>query len=210
MNFPPTILSLKLSSSINLKNVFKEQYTSRRLERTAKSKRRKLATDRRRNQRKIGQRKTEMQEDIGNSINILMEILKAVANENTQIRVHINRDHNLSSKLENSFEERQQLENEQTYEEAKEHIKNPRRKMQEERLQHKRSCLEDELWFDIRKAEKGFVPNHTKIQHPDGSIATSDARPTILSDHYEKTQWGKTRDKQEAPKRPTSTLNNHQ
>ena len=44
-------------------------------------------------------------------------------------------------------------------------------------------------WEPIKKTRKGFIPKHTKLTHP-GRIATSDERPDILADYFEKKQWG--------------------
>ena len=43
--------------------------------------------------------------------------------------------------------------------------------------------LEEELWYDIKKAKTGFVPNHTKLLKDDGKIATSKERPDCLADY---------------------------
>ena len=41
--------------------------------------------------------------------------------------------------------------------------------------------LEECLWYDIKKAKTGFVPNHVKLRKTDGSIAQSNERPEVLA-----------------------------
>ena len=50
--------------------------------------------------------------------------------------------------------------------------------------------LEECLWYDIKKAKTGFVPNHVKLRKEDGTIAKSSERPEVLADHFDKKQWG--------------------
>ena len=49
--------------------------------------------------------------------------------------------------------------------------------------------LEDNLWFDIKKAKASFVPSHTKLLDEKGEPIKSCDRPYILADHFEKKQW---------------------
>ena len=49
--------------------------------------------------------------------------------------------------------------------------------------------MEEELWFDIKKAKTGFVPNHTKLADDGGKVITSEGRPDRLADYFEKKQW---------------------
>ena len=42
----------------------------------------------------------------------------------------------------------------------------------------------------LKKLREGYMPKHTKLKHPNGAIATSQERPEILADYFEKTQWG--------------------
>ena len=51
--------------------------------------------------------------------------------------------------------------------------------------------LEECLWYDIKKAKTGFVPNHVKLRKEDGKIARSDERPEVLADYYDHKQWAK-------------------
>ena len=58
-----------------------------------------------------------------------------------------------------------------------------------EELDSKIIHLEQELWFDVKKAKTAFVPKHTKMTDRDGKILTSDMRPDRFADHFEKVQW---------------------
>ena len=54
------------------------------------------------------------------------------------------------------------------------------------RIQH----LEEELWFDIKKAKKNFMPSHTKIADGENLVLRSDEKPDRIADYFEKQQWG--------------------
>ena len=45
--------------------------------------------------------------------------------------------------------------------------------------------MEEELWYDIKKAKTGVVPNHTKLSNEEGEVITSEERPDRLADHFE-------------------------
>ena len=50
--------------------------------------------------------------------------------------------------------------------------------------------LEECIWYDIKKAKAGFIPNHIKLRKQDGSIAKSCERPEVLADHCDKKNNG--------------------
>jgi hypothetical protein len=50
--------------------------------------------------------------------------------------------------------------------------------------------LEKEEWAEIKSTKKGFMPKHTRIKHPDGTVAESSQRPDLMADHFENKQWG--------------------
>ena len=64
-----------------------------------------------------------------------------------------------------------------------------RRQIQWEKQQSRIKHLEEELWFDVKKAKTGFVPDHSKLAGEDGKVLTSDKRPDRLADYFEKVQW---------------------
>ena len=49
--------------------------------------------------------------------------------------------------------------------------------------------MEEELWFDIKKAKRGFVPNHSKMSNTKNEVIKSNEKPNRLADYFEKTQW---------------------
>ena len=49
--------------------------------------------------------------------------------------------------------------------------------------------MEEELWYDIKKAKTGFIPNHTKLSNERGEVITSEERPDRLADNFEHKQW---------------------
>ena len=65
-----------------------------------------------------------------------------------------------------------------------------RRSVRKDRTDMLIQNLEECLWYDIKKAKAGFIPNHVKLRKTDGSIAKSIERPEVLAEHYEKKQWG--------------------
>ncbi len=44
-----------------------------------------------------------------------------------------------------------------------------------------------------KQTQNGFTPQHTKLRHQDGTIASSAEMPTIIADDFEHTQWGNTK-----------------
>ena len=55
-----------------------------------------------------------------------------------------------------------------------------------DRTNFKIKNLEEELWYDIKKAKRGSVPSHAKVADADGNVAKSKERHEILADHFEK------------------------
>ena len=49
--------------------------------------------------------------------------------------------------------------------------------------------MEEELWYDIKKAKTGFVPNHAMLSNEKEEVITSEERPDRLADHFELKQW---------------------
>ena len=39
--------------------------------------------------------------------------------------------------------------------------------------------VEEELWYDIKKAKTGFVPNHTKLFKEDGKMPLQKKDPIV-------------------------------
>ena len=50
--------------------------------------------------------------------------------------------------------------------------------------------LEKEGWAEIKITKKGFIPKHTRMKNPDGTVAESRKRPDLLADQFENKQWG--------------------
>ena len=50
--------------------------------------------------------------------------------------------------------------------------------------------LEEELWYDIKKAKTGYLLRHTKLKKEDGEVAKSTERAAVLADFFEAKQWG--------------------
>ena len=61
-----------------------------------------------------------------------------------------------------------------------------RKDKKNKRIRH----LEEELWYDIKKAKTGYLPRHTKLKKEDGEIAKSTERAEVLADFFEAKQWG--------------------
>ncbi|MCS5642106.1 MAG: reverse transcriptase family protein, partial [Dehalococcoidia bacterium] len=51
--------------------------------------------------------------------------------------------------------------------------------------------LNNEDWKEVKQTKKGFMPKYTRLKHENGVVATSEERPDILADYFEKVQWGK-------------------
>ena len=65
-----------------------------------------------------------------------------------------------------------------------------RRQVEIEKNYYRIKHFEEELWYDMKRANMGFVPNHTKLIKEDGKVANSKERPDCLADYFEKKQWG--------------------
>ena len=60
--------------------------------------------------------------------------------------------------------------------------------------------LENEDWKEVKQTKKGFVPRYAKLKHTNGVVATSEERPDLLADYFEKKQWGNTKTAETAAK----------
>lgn len=63
----------------------------------------------------------------------------------------------------------------------------------------------------LKKLRERYMPKHTKLKHPDGSVATSQERPEILADFFEQMQWGNkiSKDEKEATKKRMGSAYNN-
>ena len=97
--------------------------------------------------------------------------------------------HDLSDDLKAMFETRQRLKDEEKWSRAKAMTRKIRKQLQKERLDNDIKHLEEELWFDIKKAKTQFMPTHMKLTNEKGDIIKSNERPDRLADHFEHKQW---------------------
>ncbi len=56
----------------------------------------------------------------------------------------------------------------------------------ERKHESNRQHLEEQLWYDIKKAKLGFIPSHTKLCDKQGNPIESRYRPDQLADYFEK------------------------
>lgn len=138
-------------------------------------------------------KKIEMtcKEDIDKHIKSLNESLIEAATEHVEKVQKMDREFKRSAELEQLFSNRKKLYNEGKFDEAKTETKKIRKTIKQERTDLRIKHLEEELWFDVKKAKRGFVPSHTKMSHKDGRIAKSNEKPEILAEYFGDTQWKK-------------------
>ena len=109
----------------------------------------------------------------------------AAAELNGEKHKHLDREFKFSEDLEEMFETRQRLKDEGKHERVKTMTRRIRKQLKKEKLDNKIKHLEEELWFDIKKAKSMFMPNHTKIKDKNKKVAMSHDRRNILADHFE-------------------------
>ena len=103
-------------------------------------------------------------------IKSLNEALTEAAETNLERHKHLERDFIYSEDLEEMFKTRQRLKEEGEHDRVKQMTAMIRRRIKKERLDTKIKHLEEELWFDIKKAKRGFVPNHSKLANNSGEV----------------------------------------
>ena len=68
------------------------------------------------------------------------------------------------------------------YAQAKTHTNKIRTRLRKERPDNTIQQLEQNLWYDIKKAKSKIVPSHIKLKRQDdGTVFTSNERPDILA-----------------------------
>ena len=128
-------------------------------------------------------------EKIGGKTRDLFESLKEAAEEHIQRRVKLDRTFNMSEETKGLWKERQEQKQLGNWDRAKGITRKIRRQMIKEKRENTKRHMEEELWYDIKKAKTGFMPNHTKLSNEKGEVITSDQRPDVLADYFEKVQW---------------------
>ena len=128
-------------------------------------------------------------DDINENIKALNEAFITAAETHIEKKSNRNREFERSDMLLEMFKERKELYVQNKFTEAKEMTKKIRKQVKIERTEHRIKFLEEDLWFDVKKAKRGFVPTHTKLSHKDGRQAASNERPEILADFFGNTQW---------------------
>ena len=94
------------------------------------------------------------------------------------------RDFEMSSTTKTLFESRQQMEDENKFEEVKQLTKKIRKSIQKDRTEYKLANLEQELWQDIKRAKANYLPKYTKIKQ-DGEVVKSNINADVIADSFE-------------------------
>ena len=88
------------------------------------------------------------------------------------------------------FEVRQDEKEKGNWEQVKLLNKEIKKRVQKDKKNMRIRHLEEELWYDIKKAKTGYLPRHTKLKKEDGEVAKSTERASVLADFFETKQWG--------------------
>ena len=78
------------------------------------------------------------------------------------------------------FEERDKHNNEEHWEEVRKLTNIIRKQIRKDKKEFLKHNLEEQLWYDIKKAKAGFLPNHTKLKYSTGILIKSTDRPNTL------------------------------
>ena len=125
---------------------------------------------------------------LNNKIKAVNKAFIESAESNIEQRKKIDRNLEMSEDLKAMFETRQRLKEEGNFSRCKIMTQRIRRAIRKERLENNIRHLEEELWYDIKKAKRGFVPNHTKLAK-ESKVIRSVERPEVLADYFENIQW---------------------
>ena len=128
-------------------------------------------------------------EKLNQKVSAFSNALRASAEKHlAKKEVKINQNER-SEDLKALFETRQRLKEEGAYDRAQKMTNQIRKQIRKETLDKTIKNLEDNLWYDIKKAKASYMPSHTKLLNEKGEPTTSNERPNILADHFEKKQW---------------------
>ena len=94
------------------------------------------------------------------------------------------------------FQKRQILKKQEKWGEVKTLNKAIKKNIRKDERDTRIKYLEEELWYDVKRAKAGYLPKHTKLKKENGEIAKSTERAEVLADFFEKKQWGKSEDPQ--------------
>ena len=111
----------------------------------------------------------------------------------------------MSSTTKALFESRQQMKDENKFEEVKQLTKKIRKSIQKDRTEYKLANLEQELWQDIQRAKANYLPKYTKIKQ-DGEVVKSNINADVIADYFEHKQWGSPEESAEANPWPNQVL----
>jgi len=133
---------------------------------------------------------TPENDSLNQKVERLNHAFRKVATQQISKKQAIKREFNISDHTKSLIEIRQQARDRCDWNQVKIHTKQIRKSIRKDRTDLLVQNLEECLWYDIKKAKTGFVPNHVKLRKTDNTIARSNERPEVLADHYEKKQWG--------------------
>ena len=88
------------------------------------------------------------------------------------------------------FEKRQTEKEGENWEEVKQLNKQIKKSIRADKRNTRIKYLEEELWYDLKKAKMGYLPKHTKLTKPNGEVAKSTERAEVLADFFEKQNSG--------------------
>ena len=86
--------------------------------------------------------------------------MKEAADKHIQKHKHVDRNFEYSEEITQMMKRRQDLKDIGAWDEVKKQNSEIRKKMVKEKSEQKIKHLEEELWYDIKKAKTSFVPAH--------------------------------------------------
>ena len=96
----------------------------------------------------------------------------------------------ISDKTMQLREERQKTRDNQDGPKEKAQHKQVRNAVKADKRKYWAELLDKEDWKEVKLTKKGFMPKYTRLKHENGVIATSEERPEILADSFQKGAMG--------------------
>ena len=131
-----------------------------------------------------------MKEITERKIDALTTAMKAAAEKNMLPKKEYIRKFEPTQETLELFDKRQIEKENENWEQVKILNKEIKKQVRNDKKNKRIRHLEEELWYDIKKAKTGYLLRHTKLKKEDGEVAKSTERAAVSADFFEAKQWG--------------------